>query len=394
MSNGLPTNLILPIGIEVARVLRERAGLLGVVPKDMDDIPAGVGESVQVGIAPKFGSAGTVTPAAYLASLPSDRLMRNRTVSLATWSKAEFYLTSREQQKIAQSGEFISRNVEEAVVSVLKAIRTGLYAAMLKFDGYVCATTGTSLINSTDGLSNLVAARGKLRQQECPTDGRILVLAGVEEDNALNNAQFIEAAKSGAGESNPAFREGLLGRVLGFEVHGEDGSDLPYAHTCGTYDGGNFNGGEPAGEVDLVEETGSGTILENDIIAAGNDETGRLVNTYAVTTALGSHTVSIGEPGLRLAVADDLAFKVMRSDDNYYIRGWAFHPYGLRLVGRTCQQDGALGAHQIITDPVTGLKLKLSVLPADEAVVWRVSLLWGAGVFDPRLGCRLVAAQS
>jgi hypothetical protein len=72
------------------------------------------------------------------------------------------------------------------------------------------------------------------------------------------------------------------------------------------------------------------------------------------------------------------------------IGAYAFDPNAIMLVSRTpSTPDVQLGTSQIVTDPVTNLSLKLSLIPGDEAQVWRISVLYGCGLVDPRLGVRL-----
>jgi hypothetical protein len=363
------------MSLAVSKALRENAGLLGVVQKDMQNAPAGVGETVTVGFAAPL-EADDVSPAATI-TLPSDIALKQKQVSLSAWKKAEFYLTSRDEAKLADAqGSWVPEQLAEAVRAVLVPVRTALYLACKKFNGYA-GTSQETFVNSTDKLANYAAARKTLNQMLCPRVGRVAMLGADEEAAALNIEQFIDASKTGD-QSNPAFRDGIIGRVLGFETHGEDANDIPALHTAGNATGWVLDGEHAIGSTTIDVKSGSGDLHVGSIVTIGNF-------TYSVLTDINTGSFTINEPGLRETVTDGTAVTLK---DSHTICGYGFVPSGIMLVGRMPMQKGALGVHQAVTDPVTGLMLKLSVLPGDECVLWRVSSLYGADVIDPRKGCR------
>jgi hypothetical protein len=381
MANTIPSAQILPVAVVVAKALRESAGILGQVQRDFENLENEKGETINIGLSAPLAAA-TVTPAA-VPTIPSDHVWQNRAISLSDWKKGNFYLTSREMAKV-QSGNWIPDQIQQAVRTVTNAMRTSVYTACKKFDGYV-KTAQSQFYNSTDNIANAVTARKILNMQLCPRMDRVAMICNDEEASALGLSQFLEAAKSGD-QSNVAFREGFIGRVMGMEHHGEDTTDIPYVHTAGTGASYVLDGAHAVGAVTLTLKTGSGTVLVNDIVKIGS-------HYYAVVTGCAAAgDIVIGAPGLRAAGADGATVTVQDASGTHDVQGYAFNPRGIVLAGRVPNVEGSLGQHQIVRDPVTGIIVKLSRIPAYEAVIWEVSALWGAGIADPRYGCRMASA--
>lgn len=379
----IPSAQIAAAGLKIAKVLRENAGVCALVSKDMQAIPAGKGETVSVGMTAPM-TADDLTPAAS-PTFPTAHVWKNVDVSLSAWKKAEFYLTSRERAKIVES-DWVPKQLTEAVKAVVKPIKTAIYAALYKGNGIKRTTQTSNTFNATDKLANLTALRTKLTAMGCPDNGqRKLILSADAEEAALNLDQFTNWAAVGKPQED-AYKYGLLGKVMNFDIYGESSADLPKTCTPGTDDGAyELEGAHAIGATSLTLAEGTGTILAGSLVTIGNF-------TYCVKTGITEPgTLVIHEPGLLEAFTgeDDVV-----SVAAHHIDGYAFDPDGIMLVGRITKDEGALGQHQVITDPVTGLLLKVSVIPCDEAVMWRVSSLYGADIVDPRLICRAAHATS
>lgn len=375
MANTIPSQVIKLLAPSVSKVARETAGPLAVVQKDVQNLPAGVGETVTVGMTSRL-TTDTVTPAA-TPTLPSVVSLKYVQVSLASHKKAEFYLTARDILKI-QSEQWIPNQLDEAIRVVMADIKSDVYTALRDCNGYV-KTSQTSIFNSTDNVNNIVDARKVLSKQLCPDGNRVLVLSTDEEANALKLSQFL--AQYQAGDTR-AFRDGFMGRVLGFATYVDNATVLPIVATAGTGADWAITGAHAAGASTLTINSGTGTMLDGDIITIGN-------YSYRVKTALTGSTVVINEPGLNAAASHGDAVAVVATRD---VQALAFDPAAIMLVMRSPKVEGELGVSQIITDPVSGLMFKLSAIPNYNAVTYEVSALWGAGIVDPNKGCEICSA--
>lgn len=389
LSNTINSALLFPMAIKVLKTLREEAGILSGLQRDFDPAPAAVNETVTVGMAVPL-AVGSVVPAPYLAAFPADMTLKYQQISLGYWDKAEFALTSRDCAKLRLS-EWVPQQMVQAVRSVLNSMRAKALAALLKVNGHVHSAQTTGFFNATDGVTGLVDARGVLARQLAPAGGRRLVVVDpLEEANALKLNQFLQAYA--AGDSN-AFRQGSTGRVLGFEFAVDNSNTFPSSHVNGSDDGAYvLNGAHAAGATNIVVKTGSGTILAGDIVAIVDGTTGASY-TYSVKTGITEPgTLVIEEPGLMIACANSTSTVKVEGTASATVKiaGYAFDPNAIMLVSRTpSTPEVQLGVSQIVTDPLTGLSLKLALIPCDEAIMWRVSCLYGVGLVDPRLGVRL-----
>ena len=374
LNNTINSALLWPMAIKVLKTLREEAGILSGLQRDFDPAPMAVGETVTVGMAPPL-TIDTVTPSPYLAAFPSDLTLKYQQISLANWEKAEFALTSRDAAKL-RLGEWVPQQMVQAVRTVLNSTRAKCLTALLGVNGHVHTAQTTGFFNATDGIGGLVDARASLARQLAPQGGRrLLVVNPYEEANALKLDQFLKAYA--AGDAN-AFRQGSTGKVLGFEFVVDNSNVFPSAHVNGSDDGAYvLNGAHAAGETSLVLITGSGTLLAGDIVTVTDATTGAAYS-YSVKTGIDAPgKLVINEPGLMIACATGSTVKVEgTASATVNIAGYAFDPNAIMLVSRTpSSPDVQLGTSQIVTDPLTGLSLKLSLIPGDEALVWRVSVL-------------------
>ena len=388
LSNVINSALIWPLAIKVLKTLREEAGILSGLQHDFDPAPAMVGETVTVGMAPPL-AVGTVTPAPYLAAFPSDMTFKYQQISLSNWDKAEFALSSRDCAKI-RMGEWVPQQVSQAVRTVLNSMRAKCLTALLGVNGVSHSAQTTGFFNATDGINGLIDARAILARQLAPQGGRrMLVVDPLEEANALKLDQFLKAYA--AGDAN-AFRNGSTGRVLGFEFIVDNSTSFPVSRTNGADNGAYvMNGAHAAGETSLVLITGANTILAGDHVEVTDATTGSKY-TYAVKTGIAAAgTLIINEPGLMVANATaSTCIVVGTASVVNKIAGYAFDPNAIMLVSRTpTTPDVQLGTSQVVTDPLTGLSLKIAIIPGDEAQIFRVSALYGVGLVDPRLGVRL-----
>ena len=389
LSNTINSALLWPMAIKVLKTLREEAGILAGLQHDFDSAPAMVGESVTVGMAPPL-TIDTVTPSPYLAAFPADMTFKYQQISLANWEKAEFALSSRDCAKI-RMGEWVPQQMVQAVRCVLNSMRAKCLTALLGVNGAVITAQTSGFFNSTDGIGGLVDARAVLARQLAPQGGRrMLVVSPAEEANALKLDQFLKAYAAG---DAIAFRNGSTGKVLGFEFIVDNSGSFPSSKTNGSDNGAYvLNGAHAVGATDLVCITGAGTILAGTQVEVTDATTGSKY-TYSVKTGITeAGTLVINEPGLMVANATaSTVITVGAASAVRKIAGYAFDPNAIMLVSRTpTTPDVQLGTSQIVTDPLTGLSLKVSLIPGDEAQIFRVSALYGVGLVDPRLGVRLV----
>ena len=307
-------------------------------------------------------------------------------IALNMWQQAAFKLSDKDLIEIDRNQSFMPMEAEEAVASLANDVNADI---MSKYKGIYGATgsAGTAPFAST--VEGATLSRKILNLQRCPRDSRRMVMDYESEANALALAQFADLEKTG----DPAVKiEGEIGRKYGFDMYTDD--DVPL-HTAGAPGAGPIrvdNGaGYPAGttalHIDGLTVT-TGTLKEGDIVTfAGDDQT------YVVTadkTADGSGDVDLTiAPGLKIGVANDVVITHVLS----HVVNLAFHRDAFAVAVRPLENsilDAKLANITSLTDPQTGLSMRLELTREHKQWVWRYDILWGSGLVRPELACRIL----
>ncbi len=143
--------------------------------------------------------------------------------------------------------------------------------------------------------------------------------------------------------------------------------------------------GVAVGATSWACDVGTGTILEGDIIRWAVGDTQSYVADAGCTTTL----IKIkNRGGLKVAQLDDASFTVDGTSNTAGGRNLAFQPSAFGLVMRVPPMDieGAptFGEHAVMTDPLTGMSMKLSYLPGYHLAQWELSVMYGVKMIDPR----------
>ena len=125
------------------------------------------------------------------------------------------------------------------------------------------------------------------------------------------------------------------------------------------------------GDTTIAADGGSGTILAGDVVTFAGD-----TNNYMVNTALAAGSFTIGDNGLRVALADNAAITV----GNNYAANIMMHQAALELVMRApAKPQGGDAADDvlIVQDPVSGLVFEVSVYKGFNKAMIQVGCVWG-----------------
>ena len=210
-----------------------------------------------------------------------------------------------------------------------------------------------------------------------------MVLDFDAEANALALADFQRVNE--AGDSGPKL-EGQLGRKFGFDTYTDDGV---VTHTAGGSGTPLVNGALSVGDTSVAVDgmSGSSGLVAGDIITfAGHTQTYAV--TVAGTTSSGAQTVTVS-PALKAAVADNAAITV-KGD---HVVNLAFHRDAFALAMRPLAAGtiaDAYGSNIVsMTDPVSGLSMRLEVSRQYKQVVYELDALWGVKLIRPELATRI-----
>ena len=291
-----------------------------------------------------------------------------------------FHMTDKELMDLDRNAHFVPMQMSEAVRALANSINGTVhnqYEGIFGFTG----TAGTTPFASN--VASATGARKVLNEQLCPRENRRMVLDFDAEANALALADFQRVNE--AGDSGPKL-EGQLGRKFGFDTYTDDGV---VTHTAGGSGTPLANGALAVGDtsVDIDGMSGTSGLVVGDIITfAGHDQTYAV--TVAGTTSSGAQTVTVS-PALKAIVADNAAVTV-KAD---HVVNLAFHRDAFALAMRPLAAGTIADAYgnNIIsmTDPVSGLSMRLEVSRQYKQVVYELDALWGVKLIRPELATRI-----
>ncbi|MGB5474113.1 MAG: hypothetical protein WBQ78_11605, partial [Gammaproteobacteria bacterium] len=254
---------------------------------------------------------------------------------------------------------------------------TGVY-------GYT-GTAGTTPFAST--VTDATNARKILHQQRAPRNDRRGVLDFDAEANALALSPFSDAEKIG---SNGVKIEGEIGRKYGIDWVADDA--VP-THTAGSISatGGRVSSTTAAGvsTMNIGAVSTTGNIHVGDIFTiAGNTQTYVVESTVSAIASATVKAITF-KPGLAAQATANALIDIKATHRvNLVFHRDAFAFANRPLVAST--QDMALGSQIMsMTDPQTGITLRLEVSRQYKQVVWEFDILWGSKLVRPELATRL-----
>jgi hypothetical protein len=168
-------------------------------------------------------------------------------------------------------------------------------------------------------------------------------------------------------------RDRSVARVMGFGIGVTAGASLIDTGTGASYLVDDADGVAVGGTV-ITVDTGTGTIPKGSIVTFAGD-----TNKYVVTTALSGATFEIGEPGLRVALANNTAITV----GGDYTPSIAFTSDAMVMAARApALPEGGDSAddRRFVVDPVSGIGFEISLYREYRRIRYEVALAWGTGV--------------
>lgn len=239
-------------------------------------------------------------------------------------------------------------------------------------------TAGTTPFGVKDDLSDAALARQVLEDNGAPTTDLQMVLGS----SAIANLRGKQSVLFKVNESGTEqlLREGVLGRLEGFNIHSSAGvKRAPKVAATGYL----VNGEKKEGDVLISIDTGSGSISAGQIVTFAGDP-----NQYVVAAAT-SNLITLAAPGLRQDLADDTAITVVGS----FTANMAFDRNAFLLASRTpAMPEGGDNADDVmnVTDPISGITFQIALYRQYRQVRYEVGLAWGVSSVKPAHGCLIL----
>ena len=198
-----------------------------------------------------------------------------------------------------------------------------------------------------------------------------LVVNSLAGTNLRNLASLQKVNEAG---SSDLLRMGELLNLQSFSLKESDGIGL---HTIGTGASYLTSAAEAVGSTTIDADTGTGTVLAGDIVTFAADTT----NKFVVNTALSGGTFTIGEPGIREAIADNNAITVGAA----YTANIAVARPAMELAARPQKVpsggDAAVDAISV-SDPFSGLVYEVREYRGYKKSLWDITLVYEAKVWE------------
>ena len=368
--------------------LRETAILPRLVNSSLSAEAAQRGDSIKVPVSAPV-TASDVVPSHQMAAPPATT-MSAVSVSLDHWKRAAFHLTDRGMLQIEAQSSFIPLQMTEAITALANAVNQSvldLHPLIPKSIGAPGQTPFQSEPESSPevwhGGRAAIEARKQLNLAAAPKSGRFAIIDYEMEANALGLPQFHEAQKAGSA-SVPL--DGEIGRKFGIDWFASD--LLPHHQT--SIGDVSVVANATQGDASLILATPPGTVTAGDVFAKKSTQTPLYVIT-AVTAVQGNRNHSKVTLGTPLAAAMSANDKVAFKRD--FRVGLVMHRDAVALAMRPLTngglETGGSGHIMGVTDPQTGLSLRLEVSRQYKQTVWEFDVLWGVALLRPELAVKL-----
>lgn len=344
-------------------LLRSRSLLPRLVNRDYDGDAAQLGATINVPINPTMSAVAVTASAAQPSN--TDTTFATTAVNLDKHYEVPFYLTDQQRLEIMAGTE--SKALDTAVATLSDYIDSTIMTAM---DVGASIATGTAGTTPFATLALALSPPTYLDVHKTPSMDRHVVMS------PLANANLVGLAGFTSGDY-----QGDLSVMTNGTFNGNNRAGARWwmtqqtpTHTAGTGASYLVNNGSglAVGATTIACDTGAGTILAGDVVSFAADT----ANKYVVATALSGGSFTIAAPGLKVAVADNNAITVSGS----HTANFAFQRESIVFASRRFAPSAAAIAMDQVTDPVTGLTLRVEVTRQNRQDRWAVDALWGTKV--------------
>ena len=367
--------------------LREKAILPRLVNSDFSAEVARKGDMVDIPISHAV-SVEDVVPS-HISPQPPDSSVSSVSVRLDNWKKASFFLTDKEVSQIDSTAQFVPLQMQEAINALAAAVNQSVLDLHTQITNKIGFGGATPFQPEPDegaleyhGVRPATGARRVLNENKAPKSGRFGVINYDAEANALALPQFSDLSRTG---SSDVILEGQLGRKFGIDWFASDNMPIQdfgtetvrLAHTA------------PAGDGDFrIPAALTQFEVGRFFTIVGSDRIHR-VDEFIPNVAANTHrifvTPTIENPNSSSThvtfVPKVVSNLVMQRDAVALV---------MRPLAHTALETGSHGQMMSITDPETGLSLRLEVSRQYKQTVWEFDILWGVKMVRPEWAVKIL----
>lgn len=360
------TNLVPKLLASMLPQLQANAIMPRLVNRDYDGLAAQLGSVISVPLPPTIAVVD-VTPANTPPST-TDITPGVANVTLDKWKEAPFHVSDKEMREI-QAGS-VPSCASSAMRALIDSIDQSILTAMSIGASGVLGTAGT---NPFATIALAIEPITRLNDNLLPQEGRHVVFNASAQANLLALQQFTDMQYTG--DVGAMTNGNFLGNSrLGAQWWMDQ--NIRQFTNSGTQNGAYLlNGAATIGATTLAIDTGSGTFVAGDVIVIDGH---RYV--VAANAASGATSLTIRAPGMRTAAADNSTITGLAT----HKANFAFSRDSVVFASRPFAPSASgVIASQSMTDPVSGITVRLEVTREHKRDRWSLDALWGTDVVRP-----------
>lgn len=380
MANTL-TEAIPYITSRTLAVLREQSIMPRLVNNSFSTDAQEQGDTINIPVT-NAQTTRVVTPGqTHPTSGLNDVVPTKKTITLNQWHESAFVMTDKELKEIVDG--FQPRVLDEAVRAIANKVDSDILSLYQQVYQHV-GTAGNSPFQNS--FLEAQEASRVLSSAKAPMQERYVVVDPYAHANLLGLPVLQRVDQSG---SNEVLRDGVAQgtRALGFDWYTDQNTPTHDTNASGTYA---IDAIGAVGDTTIVVDDGAGAaptslVVGDKLTIAGSTQQYTVTAVAAGTPSANEDTYTIS-PALDQVIADGDAVTVVATD---YVANMAFHRDAIGFASRPLldvnPDDG--GIIQSISDPVSGLSLRLEVQRLYKQTQFSIDILYGYTLVRPELAC-------
>lgn len=367
---------------------REHAFMPRLVNADFSAEAAQKGDAISVMI-PGEVTVEDVVPNQTPPDAP-DTTAQTKTLKLDRWKKVAFHLSDKDMMQIDADRHFIPFQMQEAITALAAEVNKSFFEQIIYAqntlydkDGKFFSTDPNQHSHNFSGVKPILALRKMLNEHKAPKSGRFGILGFDEEAELLNLPQFSDVEKSG---ETAVKREGEIGRKYGFDWFS---SDQLHRHTASTTDTFNPSSTHHAQAQQMtIRNINTKPIPGDIIISNANDGIATVLNVER-TISSQSYVLNLATP-IIVGVSSSAVLKMAQPTTNNLVCHRDAFAFAMRPLASATEQMGLGNRILSVTDPETGLSLRLEISRQYKRTLWEFDVLWGVEMVRPEWAIRMI----
>lgn len=383
MPNTL-TNIVDKILARSLTALREQAVMPRIVNTDYGEEAARFGNTIEIP-KPQAQVVSTMVPGIQGSAVPANVTNDKLEINLDQWKITDFHMTDKEMVEVDRSLNFIPGQTQEAVRAIANDMDIAIHNLYVGVTNFI----GTEGVIPFSTIQTALDARKTLNTSLIPEGQRSIVLAPDGEAQALSLSAYSDADKTGDDGKTKGRRvkiDGLIGRKFGFDHFM---SQNVVTHTAGTQASAIIDAQVAVGSSTLTitdAKSVEGTVVVGDVFTIAGHSQNYVSRSLVTVNSSVAVTLEIA-PTLQQIASTGATLTFKRS----HVVNLAFHKNAFAFVNRpmVTPKLGGEVFSRTLTDPLTGLTMRLETIRQRKQTAWEFDALYGVKLVQPGFAVRI-----